>query len=152
MSQKFIKSSMALLQSASVLMPINGSAQVEVDTVPPSLSIDQDEIYSISVKPNQLDGATSYKLKIFADERESKIVASATRPMSGKIADVEIYDIDKDGSNELVVMMSETVSTSTKMHFDVFEFDGKKLSWVEDFAPVSNLFELYSKVYRQADQ
>ena len=137
------------LFASSLLIPVNAIAQAEADVETPNLSVDQNKIYSISIKPNHIDGATSYKLKVFTDERESRVVASAIRPMDGKIVDVEIYDIDKDGADELVVMMAETVSTSTKMHFDVFEFDGQQLSWVEDFSPISNLFELYSKIHRQ---
>ena len=113
---------------------------------PPSLPVEAENIYSISVKPNSVDGATSYKLRIFDDPKESHVVASAVRPMSGSIVNVEIYDVDDDEQNELVIMMAETVSASTKMHFDVFEFDGKKLEWIENFKPVSKLFELYKNL------
>lgn len=111
-----------------------------------SLPIDAKNIYSISVKPNNINSATSYKLKVFDNSQETNVVASTVRPMDGSIVDVEIYDIDNDGQDELVVIMAETVSASTKMHFDVFEFDGKKLEWIENFKPVSKLFELYKKL------
>ena len=124
-------------------------SSVNADEAAPNLPISADSIYSISIKPNNLDGATSYKLRIFDSSTESRVVASAVRPMDGSVVDVEIYDIDEDGADELVVMMAETVSTSTKMHFDVFEFDGKKLSWIEDFSPVSKLFDLYKKLYSE---
>jgi len=139
------------LLASSLLLPANVSAQTETDLDNPTLSVDENAIYSISVKPNHVDGATSYKLKIFTDEQESHVVASAVRPMDGKVVDVEIYDVDNDGEDELVIMMKEEVSTSTKMHFDVFEFNGKELSWVENFSPISNLFDLYKKVYSRQD-
>ena len=144
---EFVKISAISLLATGLSVPINAIAQTETNIDNPSLSVDESKIYSISLKPNNIDGATSYKLKIFTDEQESKVVASAVRPMDGKIVDVEIYDVDNDGVDELVVMMKEAVSTSTKMHFDVFEFDGKSLSWVENFAPISNLFELYTNLH-----
>lgn len=146
---RFINTSVALLFSGGILTAPAAIAQTETDLDNPSLSIKESEVYSISVKPNDTNSATSYKLRVFADEQESKVVASATRPMDGQVVDLEIYDIDKDGEDELVVMMVEMVSTSHEMHFDVFEFDGEQLSWVEDFSPVSNLFELYDKLYGQ---
>lgn len=141
-----LKASVGSLLAGSFLVPLNLMAQTETDIDTPNLTVDEGKIYSISVKPNRVDGATSYKLKIFTDEQESKVEASAIRPMDGRIVDVEIYDVDKDGTDELVVAMEENVSTSTKMHFDVFEFDGKKLSWIEDFSPVADLFSLYEKL------
>jgi len=141
-----LKASVGSLLAGSFLMPLNLMAQTETDLDKPSLMVDESKIYSISVKPNRADGASSYKLKIFIDEQESKVAASAVRPMDGRIVDVEIYDVDKDGVDELVVAMKENVSTSTKMHFDVFEFDGNRLSWIEDFSPVANLFSLYEKL------
>ena len=132
---------------ASLLLPASVSAKTDVDN--PSLPISSQDFYSISVKPNRLDAATSYTLKIFSDQKESKQVVSTVRPLSGKVVDVEIYDIDDDGTEELVVMMVENVSASQKVNFDVFEFDGKELEWIEDFAPVSKLFKIYNKIYEK---
>lgn len=125
---------------------VSSAAVFATDRSAPSLPISADNIYSVSVKPNNIDSATSYRLRIFDDSKESHVVASIVRPLDGAITDVEIYDVDDDGQNELVVMMTETVSASNKMHFDVFEFDGKKLEWIENFKPVSKLFELYKKL------
>jgi hypothetical protein len=134
----------ALTLFGSLILPFSALARAEPEN--PRLPVNQNNIYSISVKPDSPTGQSNYILKIFADERESKQIAMAIRPLEGKITDVEIYDIDKDGTDELVVKMVENISTSSRVHFDVFEFDGKKLSWIDEFKPVATLFNLFARL------
>jgi len=140
---KLCKMFMALTLLGSLILPFTALARAEPEN--PRLPVNQNNIYSISIKPDSPTGQSNYILKIFADERENKQIAMAIRPLEGKIADVEIYDIDKDGSDELVVKM---VSTSSRVHYDVFEFDGKKLSWIDNFSPISSLFNLFARVQK----
>jgi len=144
---KLCKMFMTLTLLGGLILPFTASARADPDN--PRLPVNKNNIYSISIKPDGATGQGSYILKIFADERENKQIASIIRPLTGKIIDVDIYDIDKDGNDELVVKMVRNVSTSSKVHFDVFEFDGKKLSWIDEFAPVSTLFNLFARLHNK---
>ena len=143
---KLCKMLTTLIILGSFILPLTVMARADPEN--PRLAVDKNSIYSISIKPHGPTGQSNYILKIFADERESKQIATAIRPLEGKIIDVEIYDIDKDGSDELVVKMVKTVSTVSKVRFDVFEFDGKKLSWIDNFSPVSSLFNLFARLQK----
>lgn len=145
LSKKFHKFFVIPVFVLNVLLPISVVGQTDLDA--PSIPVDSQKIYSISVKPNSIAASTSYTLRAFIDEKEREEVISTVRPLDGRIVDVEIYDVDDDGVDELVVMMVDNVSTAKVVNFDVFEFDGKKLKWIENFEPVSKLFELYNKVY-----
>ena len=134
---------MALTLLGSLILPFSALARAEPEN--PRLPVNQNNIYSISIKPDSPTGQRNYILKVFADERESKQIATAIRPMERKIADVEIYDVDKDGSDELVVKM---VSSASRVQYDVFEFNGKKLSWIDNFSSVSSLFNLFTRLQK----
>ena len=149
LSKKFHKFCVTPIFVLNVLLPMAAMGQTDLDA--PSIPIDAQKVYSISVKPNSTTASTSYTLKVFTDEKEQNEVIRATRPLDGRIVDVEIYDVDDDGSDELVVMMVDNVSISQVVNFDVFEFDGKKLEWIENFEHVSKLFELYNKVYGEKE-
>lgn len=91
-----------------------------------NLNIDSKDIYSIVVTPNKKHGATSYTLKIYSKSNQKKPAISLVHPLNGTISDVNIYDIDKDQKDELVINTVITSSTE-KSHYDIFELNGDSL-------------------------
>ncbi len=143
---KLCKTLIALTFFASFAFPLT-TAFARADLENPRLAVNKSKIYSISIKPDSPTGKSNYILKIFGDERANQQIASAIRPLSGKIIDVDIYDVDKDGQEELVIKMLETVSTNSRVRLDIFELEEKKLGWLEDFAPIASLVNLFSRLH-----
>jgi hypothetical protein len=101
------------------------------------------KIYAIAVEPQQRDGLHVYSLKIFFDKNDKHKTIGMVRPLDGKLMDLKLHDVDKDGIDELVVMMADQTTMATHVHFDIFEFDGKHISLVKNFTQVAQLYELF---------
>lgn len=106
---------------------------IAAEQIAGSLPINGEDVYSIVVTPNKAHGANSYKLKIYTNEDEKRPTVSIVHPLNGKITDVEIYDIDNDSQEELVIQSTKATSTE-KVHHDIFELSGKSLfDKIKDF-------------------
>ena len=109
---------------------------------PPKLtSINPSDLYSIVATPIQ--GNRAYVLSLYAGEDEVVSMTTEVRPLDGDIVDIVMRDIDDDGQEELVVAMQEKHLDLNRIHFDVFEFKGNGLYWVEDFSNLNRLLSLF---------
>lgn len=114
----------AYIRTPSELTPINPS-----------------DMYSVVATPIQ--GNRAYVLVLYAGEDEIESITTEARPLDGEIIDIVIRDVDDDGQEELVVAMQEKRIDLDQIHFDVFEFKGNSLHWVEDFSNLNRLLSLF---------
>lgn len=107
------------------------------------LPITSEKVTSISVLPNKEHGASTYTLKIYDNDEMEKPTIKLTHPLSGKITDVEMTDIDKDQKNELVISSTHETNAGN-MHQDIYEFieDGI-IGSIQTF--FLKLFHLYNR-------
>lgn len=112
---------MVLLVNCQFMNRVNAS---ESDIY--NLNIVSENIYSITVTPNKSHGATNYSLKIYSKEDQKKPVVNITHPLQGQITDVDIYDFDKDGDQNLIIQTTD-MSSNARPHYDVYEFKAKNL-------------------------
>jgi len=121
----------------AVIQESNASMRkpIEPNAISPS------DMYSIVATP--IHGNRAYTLALYANSDETTSIHTAVRPLDGDIVDIMIRDIDDDGQEELVVAMQEKRLESNQIHFDVFEFEGDKLYWVEDFHHLKRLLSLF---------
>ena len=103
--------------------------------------INPSDMYSIVATP--VYGNRAYILALYAGADEMESITTDARPLDGDIIDIVIRDIDDDGQEELVVAMQEKRMESDQIHFDVFEFEGNQLHWVEDFSNLNRLLSLF---------
>jgi len=108
------------------------------------LPVNASEIDSIAVEPQQNKVVSTYALKIFLSKNNSGKVISVIRPLDGDLVDLKLHDIDDDGVDEVIVIMADHNTTAVHIHFDIFEFDGKKISLVKNFTQLAKLYELFS--------
>jgi hypothetical protein len=119
-----IQSSSAYIRKPPELIPINPS-----------------DMYSVVATPIQ--GNRAYVLALYEESAEVESIKTGARPLDGDIIDIVIQDIDNDGREELVVAMQEKRLEFNHMHFDVFEFEGNTLHWVEDFSNINSLLSIF---------
>jgi hypothetical protein len=105
-------------------------------------SVSPSDMYSIVATP--IHGNRAYILALYVDEDKTESINTAARPLDGDIIDIIIRDIDDDGQEELIVAMQEKRLELNQIHFDVFEFEGNRLYWVEDFSNLKRLLSLFS--------
>jgi len=99
------------------------------------------DMYSVVATPIQ--GNRAYVLVLYAGADEIESITTEARPLDGDIVDIVIHDVDDDGQEELVVTMQEKRIDLDHIHFDVFEFKGNGLHWVEDFSNLNRLLSLF---------
>ena len=92
----------------------------------PVLPISDKDVFSIVVTPNKSQRANSYRLKIYTSAEQKTPAVDILHPLNGQISDVEIYDVDNDNDQELVVQSTRVVGIA-KIHRDIFELGGKSL-------------------------
>lgn len=85
------------------------------------LPITSDKVIAFSVLPNKEHGASAYTLKIYDNDKAKIPLITVTHPLSGRITDVDITDIDQDKKDELVVSSAHQISAANK-HQDIYEF------------------------------
>ncbi len=111
------------------------------------LPVNSNKIDSITVEPRSKKGAKTayaYILKITLDTHIKHKPISILRPLDGQLLDLKLSDLNNDGKEEVIVIMKDQSSTATYIHFDIFEFNGKKISLVENFTKISRLYELFN--------
>ena len=108
---------------------------------PELLPISPSDMYSVVATPIQ--GNRAYVLALYEGTAEIESIKTAARPLDGDIIDIIIQDIDNDGREELVVAMRDQRLEQDHIHFDVFEFEGNTLRWIEDFSNISRLLSLF---------
>lgn len=94
------------------------------------------DIYIVTATPILSD--TAYRLAIKTEEN-GEAVMETTHSLDGSIFDISIRDVDEDGQEELVVSIADNSLGKQQVHFDVYEFEEKHLSWVENFQNIGNL-------------
>ena len=94
------------------------------------------DLYIVDVKP--IFANTAYRLVIKTEEN-GKAIMEIIHPLDGVVFDIFIKDVDDDDQEELVVSIADNSSSKQKIHFDVYEFEGKQLSWVENFHNIGGL-------------
>ena len=128
----------------SFILTNQGIAATTRDQAVSILPVNANEIDSITVEPQQNGAVSAYMLKVVLSNHASDKVIHIMRPLDGELVDLKLHDVDDDGMDEVVVIMADQNTTAVHIHFDIFEFDGNKLSLVENFTHMAKLYELFS--------
>lgn len=132
-----MKTSAALYVVSFFLMLVSNNSYAFYTLPPSQLNLSKpSDIYTVVATP--MNAQNVYRLSIYTQESEPEVM-EMMRPLDGDIVDISIKDVDNDNEEELVVVISDSSAGRQKLHFDVFEFEGKKLSWVENFGLIGNL-------------
>ena len=75
------------------------------------------------------DSNNQYHIKIYTQLPSKALITAMTRPMSGRISDVIVEDIDDDQMQDIVIMSEDMKNNKNYLMIDTFSFDGKHMIW-----------------------
>ena len=131
MIQKIILA-LCLLLSVFIFSTAANSAEL--------LPVSSKKVVGFTVKPNHLEHASQYTLKLYSDDDMKQLLLKRNIPMRGNIIDVNMVDIDNDHYKEIVVTINQGKKTKI-LHNDVFNFAEEQRGVQYYFSRVLSFFD-----------